>query len=470
MAAQEPDRVSGAAPARDPVSFLREHAPWLFAPALRTCIVGSHALGIACRRDGVPGPAPRDLDLAWSLAVASGRPLLEQHGVFVPTTDGNLARGTLAMKLGDQRIEITTFRNGAPDLADRQRIDADLAARDMTIGALAFEVATSELHDPTGGMADFKAGRIVPVGDVADRVREHPVRWLRYFRKAHEWGFALDRSVRRLRLPPTVLDEVPREAVAAELRAALLHCASPGRFFLELHEVGLLASLAPELDLQFDGRPAGPQRWHPEVSQALHLVLALEWAAANSRHLDFHDRLRLMVAVLCHDLGKGYTKTADLPGHPGHERRGLPALEQLLDRFPGLVDQRGRAVARAVCELHVEIRRLRELRPGTIARLYRRHFRPRDFPVDLFALAVAADSAGRLGHADEGRAVATRVAADVSWLRHSCEQVDATALRARFPKLDDFRQALHEAQSRAIDRRELAREDGTMDAASQAGT
>jgi hypothetical protein len=189
-------------------------------------------------------------------------------------------------------------------------------------------------------------------------------------------------------------------------------------------------------------------------------VLCLEWAVANAGHLDEPDRLRLMVAVLCHDIGKGYTKAADLPGHPGHERGGLAALERLLDRFPGLVDQRGRALARAVCELHVEIRRLRELRPGTIARLYRRHFRPRDFPLDLFALAVAADSAGRLGFAAEGERTRARLLEDLHWLRRSCEQVDAVALRQRFPDVAEFRKALHEAQARAIDRRGLDRDGG----------
>src|SRR5262249_12468898 len=161
-------------------------------------------------------------------------------------------RGTLALKLGGRRLEITTFRGtAAPDPLPR-RLAADLAARDMTVGALAVELATGVQHDPTGGPRHLQQRRILPVGAPEQPVREHPVRWLRYYRKAHEWGFELDRSVRRLRASPAVLDAVPREAIAAELRAALLDCSSPGRFFAELHEVGLLSNLAPELDLQFD--------------------------------------------------------------------------------------------------------------------------------------------------------------------------------------------------------------------------
>src|SRR4029079_9530690 len=102
----------------------------------------------------------------------------------------------------------------------------------------------------------------------------HLVRWLRYYRKAREWDFELDRAVRRLDLEPSLLLALPPEAITGELRAALVHCASPGRCVLDVHGVGLLAHLAPELPPQFDGRPAGPQQWHPEVSQGLHLILA----------------------------------------------------------------------------------------------------------------------------------------------------------------------------------------------------
>jgi tRNA nucleotidyltransferase/poly(A) polymerase len=435
----------------DPEAFLRAHADWLFEPALGACIVGSHALAAACAHAGIPGPEPADLDLAWGLDPAAGNTLLQQRGVCIATTDGSVARGTLAMKLHGQRIEITTFRGGNPSAPVAERIAADLAARDMTIGALALELATGRVHDPMDGLRDWRERRIVPVGDPALRVREHPVRWLRWYRKAHQLGFVLDRRVRKLDLPVAVLDQVPREAIALELRAGLEKCPSPGRLFLELHEAGLLQQVAPELALQFDGRPAGPQRHHPEVGQALHLVLALEWTIDRCRDLDPRERYAVLLAVLCHDLGKGYTPRHELPSHPGHEGRGRPHIERLLDRLPGLADPKARSLSLCVCELHLEARKLRQLRPGTLAGLYDRWFRPRDFPVDLFALAVGAESGGRLGLVEDGDRVREQVAADVHLLRRCGESVDAEALRKRHPDdLEAFRRALHEARSRAI--------------------
>jgi tRNA nucleotidyltransferase (CCA-adding enzyme) len=447
------------------VDFLRGHAPWLWDARLAVCVVGSHALAIACARAGVQGPVPVDLDLAWGLDRAGGRVLLEQHGVFVPTTEGNVARGTLAMKVGGRRIEITTLRGGAMAAPAAERIAADLGERDMTIGAVAFELATGKVHDPHDALQHWQQRRIVAVGDPAARVQEHAIRWLRYYRKAHQLGFQLDRRIRKLALEPDILLQLPREAIALELRAILLQCASPGRCLLELHEDGLLETLSPELVRQFDGRPAGPQRHHPEVSQALHLVLALEWAVAHTAGLDERDRLAVHLAVLCHDLGKGWSRAADLPAHHGHEQEGLPHVEALLDRWPGLADPRAHLLARHVCALHQLVRRFGDHRPGTLAGLYDEWFRPKDYPVELFALAVAADSAGRLGLVGVGDEVAARVAGDLHWLRAVCARIDAGELRkAAGDDLQAFRTSLHEARARAIAAAQAARFTSPPDA------
>ncbi|HEB53100.1 MAG TPA: hypothetical protein ENI87_07600 [bacterium] len=434
-------------------TFLTERAPWLAAAELGTCIVGSQALAYAGHTAGIEIHEPGDIDLSWALDTAAGRALLERHGVFEPTTQGNLARGTLAMKLSGVRVEITTFRAGNPDATLAERIRADLSERDMTIGAIAVELATGTVHDPFDGLQHYRERRVVAVGDPAQRVREHGIRWLRYYRKAHELGFAIDNHIRSLHreLDPVLLDELPREAVALELRAIVTKCRSPGRCLLELHEAGLLAVLSPELALQFDGRPAGPQRWHPEVSQALHLILALEWAVANTSRLEERERAMVLFAVLCHDLGKGDTRADDFPRHRGHEHAGVPHIDRLAARWPGLMDQRTVALCRRVAMLHLLVRDFAALRPGTLARLYDEHFRARDFPVEAFALAVAADSAGRLGCEANGETVREQVRNDIERLRAACARVDAAALRARHgDDIERFRAALHEARTRAI--------------------
>ena len=411
------------------LELIRTRAPWLLAPELSTCAVGSTALAEACRRAHVSGPNAADLDLAWALDVEKGTELLQAHGVFVPTTAASRARGTVALRIGEQRCELTAFRGEPPpDATLDARLTHDLALRDMTGGALAWRLADDQLVDPLHGLQHWRERRIVPCGDPAARVAEHPIRFLRYHRRAHEWGFDLDPSLRRLRADPALLATIPPEALSAELRAALLRAPSPGRFLADLHEVGALTVIAPELAGQFDGRPAGPQRHHPEIGQGLHLVLALEWASAHTADLDDDTRLAVMVAVLCHDLGKNLTPTAEWPRHLGHEQAGLPLIEALLERLPNLADTRGKRLALAVCALHQLARSLRSLKPGTLVDLYTSWFQWNAFPVDAFARAVAADAGGRLGLAASGDELAPRVAADVTWIRECCQSVDEGAL------------------------------------------
>lgn len=433
------------------VALLRADAPWLLAPELGTCVVGSAATAEACRRAGERGPDAEDVDLAWGLDLDTATALLESHGVLLPTTEGSRSRGTLACRIGGRRIEITSFRGNDAGTVE-ERIVADLALRDMTIGALAWWLGEDRILDPFCGLQHWQERRVEPVGEPSARVEEHPIRYLRWFRRAHELGFELGRGIRKLPFDPRWVELTPREAVAAELRRALDRQPSPGDMLVDLHESGGLRHFMPELAPQFDGRPAGPRRYHPEIGQALHVVLALRWAADRSRGLEANARNAVMVAVLTHDLGKNLTSESELPSHHGHEHAGVPLVRSLLDSLPGLTDPRGRRLAEQVCRLHLDARRLHEMRPRTLAALYERELRGSDFPVELFALAVGADVGGRLGFETEGDSVRATVEQEIGALRAAAGSVDAAAIRRECDPgdIERFRSELHAARTRAI--------------------
>ncbi|MEO0479398.1 MAG: HD domain-containing protein [Planctomycetota bacterium] len=425
------------------IDQLRTEAEFLFRPELQVHIVGSRARHEALRRRGIASPQPKDLDFCWGIDVDEGERVLETEGVLRSVTSHAKGRGTLAFQCGDQRCEITAFRGGSS-------IEEDLLCRDATINAFAWRLQDDKLLDPTGGLNDWKDSRLRAVGDARERIEEHPIRLFRYYRQAATQGLQLDPAIRKVRFDSGWLESVPSEAWAAELRRGLLEAASPGKLCLELAEIGSFRDLAPDLHGQFDGRPAGPVRYHPEVSQGLHLALSLDWAADHSRAMSPEDRNRLLVAVLCHDLGKSRTPADEFPSHRGHEHGGLPLVDEFLDQLPGLTDQAGRRVSKLVCELHLQVRRLHEVKPGSLARFYERHLRPKDFPVNIFALAVAADSAGRLGYVEIGEPTRSAIEQNLRAIRSTCEQVDVGALRAQFEDLEQFREALHQERARSL--------------------
>ncbi len=319
-------------------------------------------------------------------------------------TEGAIGRGTLGAKLGRHRVEITTYRGGGDTTS--ARVAADAEHRDMTIGALYWQLWDDAIADPTDGIADWKSAVIRSCGAADERIREHPIRSVRYLRRAAELGFSIDSATRKAVRNNAVscAAAILPEALAEELRRVLERCASPGVFFQLCCEELLLEHLLPEVAPQFDGRPAGRVRWHPEISQALHMVLALKTAGtvADEAQLDAQERVRLMLCVLCHDLGKGTTTAEALPSHPGHEAGGVPIIEQLFERLPSLGSKRTKRLCKVAARTHLLLDGLRDLGNGTLVDLWDEALAPHRQDFATLARVVRCDQEGRLSTADLG--------------------------------------------------------------------
>lgn len=374
-------------------------------PGLEVCIVGSRALFEACRRAEFPlPPEPEDLDLAWGLDPDRGREYLEGLGLEVTGTQGNQDRGTIAVQLSGKRVEITSYRGGGADIAERIAKDAQL--RDMSIGALYWKLWTDQIADPMDGLSDWGFGSIRACGSAADRIQEHPIRALRYLRRATELGFHLDTTTRKgiEASAAFVGREALPEAVAEEIRKVLARCSSPGAFFQLAQEVRLLEEILPEIAPVFDGRPAGRIHFHPEISQALHMVLALRSAAAlaDEQQLETRERMLLLMAVLCHDLGKGKTRTEDMPSHPGHEGGGVEIVEGLFRRLPALGSKYMERFCKVSARTHLLLIKLRMMRAGTLVDLWEQDLRGLERDFENLARVVRCDRDGRLHPSDLG--------------------------------------------------------------------
>ncbi len=215
-------------------------------------------------RDALLGRGIKDVDvLVAGVAFENVIAFLEARGSvddvgrtfgvlkFVGRDDG------LTLDVALPRRERPAGTGGARDVETESdpsmRIEDDLARRDFTINAMAWEAAADRLIDPEDGRGDLEKKSIRAVGDPSARFAEDYTRILRGLRFAVQLGFGIEPATREamLALMPRINDErdgqrlVPYELVARELLKSF--AADPSRTAEVWEESGALALLAPEL-------------------------------------------------------------------------------------------------------------------------------------------------------------------------------------------------------------------------------
>jgi len=249
-------------------------------------------------RDVLGGRTPVDWDVATT---ARPERVLGLFDRVIPT---GIAHGTVTVLVCGESIEVTTLR-GEGAYSDGRRPDAveflddieqDLARRDFTINALAWDVGNRVLHDPFGGRADLAAGVIRAVGDPGSRFAEDGLRILRAARFAATLGFEVEpATLEAARVLAPMLDRVSAERKREELvRLLLAPIPTPG---LEvLLAAGMLAHAIPALHAAVaSGGKAPAERAVRRVAAAASLpvrlaALLLEVPAGAAR--DWLDGMR----------------------------------------------------------------------------------------------------------------------------------------------------------------------------------
>jgi len=202
--------------------------------------------------------------------------------------------------------------------------------RDFTVNALLYDPAADELVDPHGGREDLAARRLRAVDPRT--FGEDPLRALRAVQLAARFELTVEAGTARL-CAAMPLGELKAERVFGEIEKLLLRARRPSRGLRLLSDWGMLPRLAPELA----GLAATPQdpTWHPEGDVWTHTLLAMDQAALLLEDLDRPRALTVMLATLCHDLGKPSTTHFERGRlrSPGHEEAGLVPTESLLLRW-----------------------------------------------------------------------------------------------------------------------------------------
>jgi tRNA nucleotidyltransferase (CCA-adding enzyme) len=192
----------------------------------------------------------KDWDLATDATPEQVIPLFRK---VIPT---GIEHGTVTVLLHGLNLEVTTLRADR-SYSDGRRpeqiefvhsIEEDLARRDFTVNAIAFEPRTGTLIDPFGGIDDLRARRLRAVGEAAQRFAEDGLRVLRAARLVATLEFELDpETAAAVRPSLDTYRRVSAERIRDEWNKAL-RARVPSRAFRVMHEHGLLAITAPALD------------------------------------------------------------------------------------------------------------------------------------------------------------------------------------------------------------------------------
>jgi len=213
-------------------------------PGFQAYIVGG------CVRDLHLGLQPKDWDITTN---ASPEQVIQLFERTIPT---GLQHGTVTVCMGEgveNHFEVTTFRVEG-EYRDGRRpasvqfvtnITEDLARRDFTINAIAFDPVSNVGVDPFHGYEDIKIGLIRAVGVPQKRFQEDGLRIMRAARFAARFGFAIhDETFQGMIDSLETLKKVSKERINDELSKTLM-TSRPHAGVMYLHMSGALDIVCP---------------------------------------------------------------------------------------------------------------------------------------------------------------------------------------------------------------------------------
>jgi tRNA nucleotidyltransferase/poly(A) polymerase len=227
-------------------------------------------------------------------------------------------------------------------------IDADLAARDFTANAMAVALdRDGTIVDPHHGRRDLEAETVRMVSTAA--LDDDPLRMLRAARIAHLLGWDIDAgTVDAVRARAGRAVEPAGERTFHELQLLLLHREAKRGWRL-LEQLGLDAVLLPELDAC---RGMTQSRFH-HLDVHDHTLAVLDNCEDLLGATEFwiplpdepglvaddwtdEQRLTVLLAALCHDLGKPATRSEHPDGRVsfiGHDDIGRDIVDAIAERW-----------------------------------------------------------------------------------------------------------------------------------------
>jgi tRNA nucleotidyltransferase (CCA-adding enzyme) len=202
-----------------------------------------------CVRDTLRGEQVNDWDVATT---ALPEKVQKTFRRVIPT---GIDHGTVTVLWKGEGFEVTTLR-GEGTYSDGRRpdevvfvgdIDQDLARRDFTVNAIAYDPVDGHVVDPFGGLADMRNRVLRAVGNPSERFQEDGLRILRGARFVATLDFELEEDTEAaFRGALDTFRKVSPERVREEWLKAM-KASAPSRAFEVMRRTGILEVTYPEL-------------------------------------------------------------------------------------------------------------------------------------------------------------------------------------------------------------------------------
>ena len=261
-------------------------------------------------RDAILGRLGNDLDFTTNAKPEESKKILQGWAEHV--WDTGIAFGTVAGKLGETTVEVTTYRSDVyendsrkPDVSYGENIEGDLSRRDFRVNSMALELtgATPVFIDPFDGLSDLTKRILQTPGRPEDSFSDDPLRMLRAARFASQLDFEIAPNVlAAMKEMAPRLSIISAERIRDEL-SKILMSQNPRLGITILVDTTLADIVLPEipkLRLEVD-----EHHHHKDVYE--HSITVLEQAIEHEDRLG-GPNLVIRLAALLHDIGKPKTR------------------------------------------------------------------------------------------------------------------------------------------------------------------
>jgi len=234
-----------------------------------------------------------------------------------------------------REIEVTPFRTDGqysdfrhPDkVSFGKSLDEDLARRDFTINALAFNVSKGQLVDLYKGQKDLKDKILRTVGNPDERFNEDPLRIMRGIRLAVELSFMINNETgESMAKNAHLLSKISNERIRDEI-IKIIMSSQPAVGLEFLVKLGIAKVVIPEIEAGIGVEQNGD-----------HIYDVWEHTLRSVQHsADRNWPLNIRLGALFHDVGKPKTRRwsqeKDDWTFYGHEVVGAKMAQKIMHRL-----------------------------------------------------------------------------------------------------------------------------------------